>query len=293
MESDINMRIGKLILSFILSLTLVLGLFALQLSLFTHIKLFNSKIYITTFEKLNLYSTITASINNELSTLSRRCNLPKEIFAASFSDKWVKNELDNTTKNLIDFMTYKTDKLYAIDIKSQEAAISANISSFLKASNLKIDDSVEVELIKVKNDAVNMASSNISPINTKSIQNSSSFVKVRKNLNNLYIYKNHIIGFLAVAAILLLLLHIKKISQFGKWLGFSLIAGGLITFIPALIGLISKFTNNLAIGIPSLKALIAAILKEYIAFFSQTGLVIFAAGLLLIIVASRFEKAKK
>jgi len=293
MESDINMKIGKLILSFILSLTLVLGLFAFQLSLFTHIKLYNSKMYMATYENSNIYSTITESINSELSTISRRCNLPKEIFTASFSDKWIKNELDNTTKNLIDFMTYKTDKLYIIDIKSQEAVISANISSFLQSSNLKVDDSVEIELNKVKSDALSMARNSISPINTKGIKNSSSFLKVRKNLNNLYIYKNHIIGFLAVVAILLLLLNLKKISQFVKWLGYSLIAGGLITFIPALIGLISKFTNNLTIRIPSIKALIAALLREYIVFFSQTGLVIFVAGLLLLIVASRLEKAHK
>lgn len=293
MESDINMKIGKFILSFVLSLVLVLGLFILQLSIFTQSKLFNSEMYVAKFEKLNLYGSITTSINNELSTLSRRCNLPKEFFNNSFSEKWVKNEVDNTTKSIVNYMTYKTERLYVINTKSQEAVISTNLTNFIKSSNLTVDEAVETELNKVKSDAVNITTNNICPINIKSIEANSSFNKVRKNMNYLNIYKNYVSIFLIATTILLFLIHIKKINQFVKWLGCSLIAGGLITFIPALIGFSSNFTNNLAINMPIAKIMIGAILKEYIVFFLQSGLLLFSAGLFLLLIASKFKKLAK
>jgi len=287
------MKTINILLSFILSLVLVLGLFVYELSLFTHSKLYNSNMYTTKFEDLNLYSNIESSINKELSTFSSRCNLPKEIFKNVISKDWIKSQMENSTKNLVDYMTYKTNKLYSIDSKAPEAIISANVNSFIKNSNLKIDKAAENELNKVKKDGVNIISYSISPISLKGISNSAGFEKTRMGLNYLYAYKNYLLLFLLIISAALLLLHIKNIYGFIKWASFSLIAGGLIILIPAALAYSSNFANNLAIAIPILKTLISSILKSYITFFLQSGAVVTFAGLLLLITALKLESLSK
>ena len=287
------MKTINILLSFILSLVLVLGLFVYELSLFTHSKLYNSNMYTTKFEDLNLYSNIESSINKELSTFSSRCNLPKEIFKNVISKDWIKLQMENSTKNLVDYMTYKTNKLYSIDSKAPEAIISANVNSFIKNSNLKIDKAAENELNKVKKDGVNIISYSISPISLKGISNSAGFEKTRMGLNYLYAYKNYLLLFLLIISAALLLLHIKNIYGFIKWASFSLIAGGLIILIPAALAYSSNFANNLAIAIPILKTLISSILKSYITFFLQSGAVVTFAGLLLLITTLKLESLSK
>jgi len=249
--------------------------------------------YTSKFESINLYSNIESSINKELSTFSSRCNLPKEIFKNVISKEWIKSQMENSTNNLIDYMTYKTNKLYSIDSKAPEAIISANVNSFIKNSNLKIDKAAENELNKVKKDAVSVITNNISPISLKGISNSADFEKARAGLNYLFAYKNYMLLFLLSISAALLLLHIKNIYGFIKWASFSLIAGGLIILIPAALAFSSNFANNLAIAIPILKILLSTILKSYITFFLQSGAAVAFAGLVLLIAAMKLESLSK
>ncbi|MDT8718338.1 hypothetical protein IAI10_16855 [Clostridium sp. 19966] len=285
------MKIIKAILTFIVSLCLVLTLFVAQFSLFTVNKLFDSDLYINKFESAGLYPYIETSLNKDFATIARTCNFPKSVFDGVIQTNWIKSQVIDSTRKTIDYMNYTSDSLPQIDTTSIGNNFSANLDKFINSSNSTVGSASD--LAELKTDVQSTINNDINLVSFNKISKLSFFQKFRHALNLLYKYNSIIMLSILLLILILFFIQYKDLSYLVAWLGCSFVAGGLLTFIPSIVGILSKFTQNIAIGVPMLKTLTGSIINEYISFFAYTGGTLIFTGIILLILYSKFGAKKE
>ncbi|AGK95849.1 hypothetical protein Clopa_0824 [Clostridium pasteurianum BC1] len=284
------MRTIKFIFSFFLSFILMFVLLIFQFSLFTHYKLYNANFYMDKFQKLGLYSYLQSSTNSSLDTIARVSNLPKAVFNNVVSQTWLKSQVENSTTGTIDYMTYKTNNLPAIDTNSLLKTFDENLDKFIKSSNITVDKSVQDQLNSIRSQSGGSIKDEINLFSFDTVSKSSSFQKIRKYLNLLYSYENIIILIIIIIAILLFIIEHNNIAIFISWIGYSLIAGGLLSLVPSLVGIFSRFTDNIAIGIPTIKIIVGSIISDYLKFFTYSSIIFIVLGIILVVISAYLER---
>lgn len=274
------MRQMKFILNFFISLALMLTLIALQFSLFTRMKLLNSDFYISVFQKNNLYSYTKQNTENKLMNLGRIVNLPNDIFQGIITDEWIKHQLDDATNQTIQYMTYKSDKLPIVDVKSITDKFNLNLDNYIKSSNLKVDKTVEKELTRIKSDTGSIIKNEATIVNLNLLEKSSSFQNARKLLYYIHNSTLAITAAILFLAFLLFLLNYKANLAFMNWIGYSLVSGGFLILILSLIGLLSKFINNIAIGDTVLKNIVINIFNSSLSFLIVVSTIYIIIGVI-------------
>lgn len=260
------MKQMKFVLNFLISLALMLTLIALQFSLFTRMKLLNSDFYSSVFQKNNLYSYTKQNTENKLTNLGRVVNLPNDIFQGIITDEWTKHQIDDATSQTVQYMTYKSNKLPIVDVKPITDKFNLNLDNYIKSSNLKVDKTVEKELTKIKSDTGSIIKNEATIVNLSLLEKNSSFQNARKLLYYIHNSTLAIAAAIMVLAFLLFLLNYKASLSFINWIGYSLISSGFLILILSLIGLLSKFINNIAIGDTVLKNIVINIFNSSLSF---------------------------
>lgn len=290
MESDFIMKSIKSVISFFLSLFLMMLVFAFQISIFTSVKLYNSNSYTSNIEKSGLIDYTYESINNNLQNLGRTVNLPQNLFNNLFNKQWVKTQLFSSTDNICQYMAYKTDTLYKVNMKTQSDKFNNNLDEFIASNKLKIDKNTKNELDRIKNNVNGIIQNQVLPVNYNSIVKNSSFEKARKSLFLIYSSKFLlIIGFIIIVA-LLILVNMKKLFSALAWCSYAFIAGGLLALLPSVIVLASKFIYNLNLSVQSIKHFIIYVVNDFLTYFLFSGSITLIIGLTLLFISIKIEK---
>lgn len=264
------MRKSNAILSFLLSLCLVLILLAIQISLFTRVEMLNHNFYVE-FNKNNLSVAVETSIKKDLTSLGSYKYIPSEVFNGLYSKQWVDTAVSDANKNFIDFMNYKTNTLKDIDTTNIEAKLSSNVDSYVSANKILVSDSTQSELNTVKTQTVNIIKNQASVVSLTSLSKSTTFLKLRTYIHLVYSSIYLLLCIMIILILGLYLVNMREKGSFIKWLSYALIAAGLFTIIPGLIGLISGFMKDIAVSPAVLKNLVISLADEFFKFFIICG----------------------
>lgn len=277
------MKIIKPFLCFLISLFMVFDLFVLQISAFTHDKLFNNNYYIARFQTLGLYSFVTDSVVKDLGPIQRECNLPQNIFDSIFSKDNVESKIDKYISDTINYMAYKTSDLPKSDISSYSDEINKRIDNFIISSKVELDASSKSDIDTIKNQTSNIVKNDVYLVSFDKLASSPSFQKPRIYLYKIYSLEYLFIGIFIIFALLLLILEIKNLFRFFIWFSSSLIAGGLLVLIPSAFLLNTKFMDRLALSSPKLLLIAGTIIRDFLQTIMNLSIYITAAGLIIFI----------
>jgi len=265
------MRKSNAIISFLLSLCLVMILLAIQISLFTRGEMLNHNFYVGQFNKNNLSVAVETSIKKDLTSLGSYKYIPSEVFNGLYSKQWVDTAISDANKNFIDFMNYKTNTLKDIDTTNIEAKLSSNVDSYVSANKILVSDSTKSELNTVKTQTVNIIKNQASVVSLTSLSKSTTFLKLRTYIHLVYSSIYLLLCIMIILILGLYLVNMREKGSFIKWLSYALIAAGLFTIIPGLIGLISGFMKDIAVSPAVLKNLVISLADEFFKFFIICG----------------------
>ncbi len=277
------MKLIKPFFCFFISLFMVLSLFALQASIFTHNRLYNNNYYTERFQTLGLSSFINDSLSTNLAIIQRECNLPKSIFDNLYNKTSISNDVNSYTKSTIDYMTYKSSSFPTPDTKKYTNKFDNKLDTFLSASNVKLDVSSKADITNIKTQTASTIKNEIYQVNFESLANSSSFQKARLYINKLYSFESIFVGIFILLTILLAILEARRLFIFVTWFSSTLIAGGLIVLIPVVIIMHTNFTNNLALNPPKLQLIVGTILRDYLQSMLNYSIYITLVGILIFI----------
>lgn len=277
------MRLIKTLLCFFISLFMVLSLFSVQASIFTHTHLFNSNYYVEKFQTLGLYSFIDDSITNDIGNIQRECNLPKNIFDNLFNITSISNDVNGYTKGTIDYMTYKSSVLPAYESKKYTDNFDNKLDNFLSNSNVNLDASNRTDITNIKTQTDSTIKNELYLVNFNALSNSSSFQKARFYINKLYSLEPIFVGIFILLTIFLFILEVRRLFVFVTWLASTLIAGGLIVLIPVAIIMHTNFMYNLALSPPKFQLIVGSILSDSLQSILNLSIYITLAGIIIFI----------
>lgn len=272
----------NVVLSFLISLCLVLVLFAVQISMFTKLELLNHSFYSSQFNKNNLDVAVQASIKKDLTSLGSYNYIPPEVFNGLYSESWVDSTINDANKDFIDFMTYKTNTLKELDTSSISAKLSSNVDSYISTNKIQVNADTQSELNTVKTQTVNIIKNQASVVSVTSLSKSSLFLKLRTYINLVYSSIYLLLGIVFILILGLYLCNRKSKGSLARWLSYVLIAAGLFTIIPGLVGLISGFMKDIAVSPVVLKNLVVSISNEFFKFFIISGGICLAVAIVFI-----------
>lgn len=286
------MKLVKPIFCFFISLFMVLDLFALQASIFTHNKLFNNNYYTEKFQTLGLNSFINDSLSKNLGNIQRECNLPQSIFDNLYNKTSIENDINSYTQGIIKYMTYESSSFPTPDTKKYTAKFDNKLDAFLSTSNVNLDGSIKADITNIETETASTMKNGIYQINFQLLENSSSFQKLRSYVHKLYSLETILVGIFILLTILLAILEIKRLYIFVTWFSSTLIAGGLIVLIPVAVIIHTNFTDNLALSPPKLQLIVGNILKGYLQSILNLSIYISIIGMLIFtinIILNRFK----
>ena len=295
------MKIIKGFFSILLCFILILSAMVFQISMSLNHDLFSSKLYIDKINKSKIYIKLEKSINSTFSSYASKYKLPSACTSDLISPEWIQQQSENVVTGMIDYMSRKSDVLPVVETKSISDKFESNATKVLAANNIPVDRTVKnakTEFLKSLQEIP--FSSEWTTINGDNLKDNIN--PIRKYLPFL---KIAIVAsaFIAVAAILLLLLTSQSISSWKLWAGYSLIVGGLIPPIGAFIlsntSLISDtLTSALALPKDSILpisatiSLLTDISDSVIMGVSKFGFIIVFIGLAIITIVSIFDNRK-
>jgi hypothetical protein len=268
------------------------ALVLLQFSIFAGNTLLDKKFYLSKYESAGIYKYIEESIDKSLKSIGRTVNLPEELFLSLASKAWIREQVDYTTSETLDYMVYKTEKLPVIDTAKQIETFNKSFDDYVKKLNLTMEKNALNEINNIKKEVADVVKSQASFVDFASISKSSAFQKGRKALYYSSKAKSFIIAALLINIILLWLVNFKNFTSFIRWTGYSLIAGGLMTFIPSAIALLSGFSASISMAEAVLKALIVSIIEASLKYFIASGAIILAMGVVVILASILIDNRK-
>lgn len=277
------MKIIKPFLCFLISLFMVFDLLAIQISTFTHNKLYNSNYYIARFQTLGLYSFIADSVARDLAPIQHQCNLPQKIFDNLFTKNNVENKVDTFTSDTINYMTYKVSSLPTADVSSYSDEVNKRIDDYLISSKVQLNASTKADIDTIKNQISAVIKNEVYLVSFDKLEKSSSFQKARAYIYKIYSLQNIFIAIFIFLSLLLIILKIKRPFEFFIWFSSSLIAGGLLVFIPSAFLLDTKFMDRLALSPPKLLLIVGTMIRDFLQSIVNLSIYITVAGLIIFI----------
>lgn len=280
----------KSVISFILCLIIMLMLFVLQASVFTHKMLFESDYYLSKYENMGLYDYVVKTVESDGKNAAHVTNLPSSLFENLITKEWVKDQFVKGTNQNVQYMLYKSNSLATVDSKAFTESFNIKLDNYIKSNNIVRDSQVDSEIKNVKNNVKGIIDNETTFIGLSTFSNMGSFQSLRHYLNILYSSLAYLIVGIIIFIVMLLLINLKNISKFLYWTGSAVTAGGLFVFIPSLIAYLSGFMNNIAISMKTIKLIAVSIIKDYDMFFIKLSGIIAVSGLLVIVLSIYLER---
>lgn len=273
-------RRSKNILSFIVSLILTFCFLITILLVFfkstvTNIGLYNDTL-ISNKGARNIYENINSKTNYLLLTN----NIPQDTLVDIITKEQVQNELNETLGTAIEYFLGFDTNGKSLDTEPYLEKFDEKIDAFLKENSVIRTNTLNEDIKAMRESTKSILISELQIIDINKLINSSYGMKAFKILSFLN-SKTFSIGVFILDSLfigLLFLIWKKRFYRASAWIGYSAIASGLMMFLVAFSGYISKFYNSLIIGIPYLKEFICSIIKSYLSSLSVISLTFIGIG---------------
>ncbi|MBC8059388.1 MAG: hypothetical protein H7Y18_01850 [Clostridiaceae bacterium] len=282
------MKIVKNIVFFILGLFLVFNIVFVTLGLFVHFKLYNYNYYISKFNSCDYYHAISMKSITKLSSLSSTTNIPKEAFKAYSDETWIKSQVNNYTKHLIQYVTFKKESPYNIDFRMPGLKFDKSMNKYLESNNMLLDKNISDEISTVKRESEEVIDDSINIFDLKGIVAYEDFQVVRKSLG--FIYSNIFVycSGLGLLLILILIYYRKVFYNILLWYGYSFVAAGALIFFFSFTPYFINFSRIMSLMEDEhIRVLITSIIDGFDKYFIEAGVIIVVLGLSLIWISSK------
>ena len=242
--------------------------------------LINENTYKSVFEKIGTYDDIIESIDDNIGYTLVVHNIDKDILKGVISKEEVVDIIDSTTDSFIGFLKGKNSVL-SYDKSKYEKRIDDAISKYLRDNGMYLTEIQKIDIENIKTNLLNIIDSDLQIINFEQLSKSNAMILVSKIVST--IDNNMILVGLIVINIILLSLFFaiwkKRKARAYAWIGYTLVAAGLIVFLLSFSGYISKFYDYAIIAIPYVAKAVGSVIKKFLLNMSIISLVVTCTGI--------------
>lgn len=276
------MNLYKNIISFILSVVLMVSLIFSALFIFYNNTLMNDNFYIGIINENNLaqscYDEIQSNLRNQLTVNNVKPGYVSEVITVD----QVSEELKTNITNVVDYFSGKRDDIPNVDTSKYMTGVKSELERYVKENNSAITGETTNAITDIEQNDSNIINNQIKIFNFNELFAFNSFLNMRNimvKLNN-NAFMLILFGIDLIISIILLLLWKKTIQRGLSWIGYSSLTAGILITAVFLSGLTSKFYNNIALNDGYVKDFIAAVIQKDFKILSSYGIVLIVAGLI-------------
>lgn len=277
-------KILKNSLSFIISLLTMFIIIVTCMTIFLDKIVLNEQTYIKILDEKNIVSQVKKNIYKNLDYVLVSNNIPSGTLDGIISRSEIKENYYDYINFVVEFMKNKKVEVPTIDKKVYIKRIDTKIDDYIMKNKKNIGNEFYGNLEEFNNAAINIISSNLQVIDLDAL-NQSTTIKLIAKISEL-IVSEPIFILLIVLALLLSLSHFivwrrtRKIRAFA-WAAYPFLASGIIFFLIGFSGYLSKFYENIAIGVDYIKNISIGIIQTYFLNITYTGIIVFIIGMLI------------
>ncbi|MDY4077618.1 MAG: hypothetical protein SOY42_02330 [Clostridium sp.] len=286
----------KKIFSFIISLLLMFSILVSIFLGFFKVNVTNIGLYSEALSKSMAAKSIYDDIYSEISYLLGTYNIPRDTLNDIITVDEIKKEINDKLIYISEFIDGKK----IIEEKAQDNSIylkrlDDKLDAFIKENSIPMTEELSFDLSEIRKSIDKFLTSELNPMNINKFLSSNLAGKVQKviSLINSDKLKYLFLGLDLLFIIIIAFIWHKHIIRGITWIGYSFSASGLIVFLLSFSGYISKFYNNLILGVPYLKNTIIYLIKVWLKNLSLIGLLFIGIGIIIMILNISHYKNKR
>lgn len=287
---------AKKIFSFIISLLLMFSLLVSIFLVFFKVNVINIGLYSEALSKSMAAKSTYDDIYSKISYLLGIYNIPRDTLNDIITVDEIRKEINDKLIYISEFI----DGQKLIEEKKQDNSIylerlDNKLNAFIEDNSIPMTKELSFDLSEIRKSVNKLLTSELNPININKLLSSNLAGKVQKviltlNSNKL---KYLFLGLDLLFIIIIASIWHKHIIRGITWIGYSFFASGLIVFLLSFSGYISKFYNNLILGVPYLKNTIIYLIKVWLKNLSLIGLLFIGIGIIIMILNIIHYKNRK
>lgn len=277
-------KILKNSLSFIISLLTMFVILVTCMTIFVDKVVLNEQTYIKVLNEKDIVSQVKENIYENLDYLLVSNNIPQGTLNGIISTSEIEENFHNYIDLTVKIMKNKRVEIPTIDTKVYSKRLNSKIDNFIEKNKENISSEFYGNLGEFNNTAINIISSNLQVVNLNALYQSPT-IKLVAKISELVTSKQ-ILVLLIVLIVLLSLSHFiiwrgtRQVRGFA-WAAYSFLSSGIILFLIGFSGYLSKFYENIAIGVDYIKNMSIGIIETYLLDITYIGIVVFVIGILI------------
>lgn len=269
------------ILSFSIALTLMFLVMTTSIVTLWDTTILNEKTYTKIFEKNNTYEKIQTSINEDIEYLLLVNNIPTDTLNGIISVDEINQYMSQITIGLVDIFKGKDVELPKLITTKYEQRFINSMNKFIRENGMILNEKGQQDLEQMKETVMRIISSDLQLIDYAKLYESDTVYMLSKVIgviSKIYIIIALII-LIVITSLMLRRIWRKRPVRGSAWIGYSFISGGLMIFMFAFSGYISKFYENVAISIPYLAQAVSSIIEKYLLNLTVISLLAIIIGI--------------
>lgn len=277
---DISVKnIVKNVTSSIIAIVIMFSVIVTMGVIFFKTTLINENTYKSVFEKVGTYDKVLESIEDNVSYALVVNNIPKDTLKGIISKEEVVDTMDSITDSFIGFLKGESS-VVSYDIGEYKKRIDNGINKYLRDKNVYLNESQNNDIENMKATILNIIDGELQIINFSELSKSNAMIIVSKIVS---VLNSNIvlIGTIVVNILLLSLFFViwkRRKARAYAWIGYTLVAAGMIVFLLSFSGYLSKFYDYVIIAIPYVAEAVGFIIKKYLLNMSIIGGVVTCMG---------------
>lgn len=245
-------------------------------------KLYTPEYLISQAEKTNTYENAYNSLMKRFSDNYSVSNIPIDVYEKSFSADWMKASIDEKIKSSFEEWTA------AIDCSEAEKCITEYFEEYAHEKHVIKDETYEAKLAEAVSFAQKTALNEADVYSLDVMKRAGITEKLSKSVSLARKYKYACFGALAVLLIIMILL-----KRPVYWAGTALFASGILLAVPATVVIANNMIGKFSLKSFTTYTLVTGTLDSIVGMVQKTGFIMFAAGVILIILYCIFGRSEK
>ena len=245
-------------------------------------KLYTPEYLISQAEKTNTYENAYNSLMKRFSDNYSVSNIPIDVYEKSFSADWMKASIDEKIRSSFE------ERAAAIDCTEAEKCITEYFEEYAHEKHVIKDETYEAKLAEAVSFAQKTALNEADVYSLDVMKRAGITEKLSKSVSLARKYKYACFGALAVLLIIMVLLKIPV-----YWAGTALFASGILLAVPATVVIANNMIGKFSLKSFTTYTLVTGTLDSIVGMVQKTGFIMFAAGVILIILYCIFGKGEK
>lgn len=281
------MKVVKPITRFIISFILMFIFLALQLSVFTSLRLTNASFYKANLDKSNYFNELSADISKDLKSYSSEANIDDKVLTSAVSDENLKSITYKNIDETVAMLTSNYNKSNKTDVYFS-STLKGSLESYIKSKGMELTTEMKGNINTIISDTTDIVSEKVNFLDVKTLSEKGSVQKLASVISKVNVI---IVTLIVVSVILILAIFIidKNRRETFLWVGSSSVAASLFTVITSLYVILNKIPYRIAIDSQYLVTAIGSILTSMSIFVLIIGLILLLVGIILLASWFRIE----